>query len=120
MLFAARAKLRSSDLIDDFSKFVAKFDLESNWVNDPEPTISKPDLSTKDPDYIYYRLLAKPENLLLVKGFLQLMSDGKPIPANMVKAYAPIAKVVDDIVKGGPSYINMLKSIQKRAKSSIN
>lgn len=120
LIFAARAKLRSSDLIDDLSKLVAQQDLESNWIVDPEPTISKPDMTTQSADYVYYRLLADPKNLMLIKAFLELMADGKAIPSNMVKAYAPIAKAMDDIVKGGPSYINLFKSIQKRAKNSLN
>ena len=47
------------------------------------------------------------------------MRAGKPIPGNMVRAYQPVAKAMDDIVRAGPSYINMLRSIQNRAKNSV-
>tara|TARA_B100001287_G_scaffold246314_1_gene224188 strand:- start:57 stop:932 length:876 start_codon:yes stop_codon:yes gene_type:complete len=121
LLYAARAKLRSSDLIDDFSTLVAIKDLEAKRVIDPEPTISKPDLMpTTDPSYVFYRLIAKPQNLILIKAFLEHIRDGKPIPSNQVRAYAPVAKLMDDIVRAGPSYINMLKSIHNRAKKTLN
>ena len=120
ILYALRAKLRNSDIIDDFSKLVAGKGLESNWVDDTEPTVSSPDIKpTTSADYVYYRLLAKPENLILIKGFLEYMRAGKPIPGNMVRAYQPVAKAMDDIVRAGPSYINMLRSIQNRAKNSV-
>tara|TARA_B100002019_G_scaffold274705_1_gene271931 strand:+ start:382 stop:1257 length:876 start_codon:yes stop_codon:yes gene_type:complete len=121
LLYALRAKLRNSDLIDDYSTLIAIKDLEKDNVRDSEPTISKPDMMpSTDPSYIYYRLLAKPQNMILIKAFLEHIRDGKPIPSNMVKAYAPVAKVMDDIVRAGPSYINMLKSIQNRAKKTLN
>lgn len=119
LLYAVRAKLRSSDVIDDFEKVVSMRDLESNWINDPEPTISKPDLSSDTTDYVYYRYLTGTKNLMLVKSFLDLAKEGKPIPGNMVKAYLPAIEALDDIVKGGPSYINMFRSIQNRAKKSL-
>tara|TARA_A100001035_G_scaffold183172_1_gene145830 strand:+ start:2547 stop:3419 length:873 start_codon:yes stop_codon:yes gene_type:complete len=119
LLYAMRAKLRNSDLIDDYSTLVAIKDLEASRVIDPEPTISKPDIQpSTDPNYIYYRLLAKPQNMILVKGFIEHVREGKPIPSNMVKAYAPVVKVIDDIVRAGPSYINMLKAIHNRAEKA--
>jgi len=120
LLYALRAKLRNSDIIDDFSTLVAIKDLESDRVKDQEPTVSTPDMMpSTDPSYIYYRLLAKPQNLILIKAFLEHVRDGRPIPSNMVRAYAPVAKVMDDIVRAGPSYINLLKSIQNRAKKTL-
>ena len=121
LLYAARAKLRNSDLIDDFSTLVAIKDLEAKRVIDPEPTISKPDMMpTTDPSYVFYRLIAKPQNLILIKAFLEHVREGKPIPSNQVRAYAPVAKLMDDIVRAGPSYINMLKNIHNRAKKTLN
>lgn len=119
LIYAARAKLRSSDIIDDFERFVSIKGLESEWVPDNEPTISKPDLSSASADYVYYRYLVGTQNLALVKAFLDLAAEGKPIPSNMVKAYAPAIKALDDIVRGGPSYISMFRTIQNRAKNSL-
>ena len=119
LLYAMRAKLRNSDLIDDYSTLVAIKDLEASRVIDPEPTISKPDIQpTTDPSYIYNILLAKPQNMILIKGFIDHVREGKPIPSNMVKAYAPVVKFMDDIVRAGPSYINMIKAIHNRAEKA--
>ena len=119
LLYATRAKLRSSDIIDDLEKFASQRDLESNWVKDNEPTISMPDMSAASRDYVFYRYLVGPENIMLVKGFLQLMAEGKPIPGNMVRAMRPAVKALDDIVRAGPAYISMFRSIQNRAKKTL-
>jgi len=119
LLYAVRAKLRSSDIIDDLEKFASQRDLESERVPDNEPVFSKPDISAASRDYVFYRYLVGTENLMLVKGFLQLAAEGKPIPSQMVKAYLPAIKALDDIVRAGPSYISMLRSIQNRAKKTL-
>jgi hypothetical protein len=119
LLYAVRAKLRSSDIIDDYEKYIVLKDLESNWVQDTEPTISKPDVSAASRDYVFYRYLVGTENIMLVKGFLELAAAGKPIPSNMVKAYLPAIKAMDDVVRAGPSYISMFRSIQNRAKKTL-
>jgi len=115
LLLAARAKLRNSDIIEEFSKLINHFDLESNLVHDTEPLFSQPDIVTSNKDLLYYRLLAKPENLIHIKNFLEHIKQGKTIPSNIAQAYLPIVKMIDDIVKAGPTYITMLKSLQKRA-----
>jgi len=119
LAFAARAKLRSSDIIDDLEKIISQQDLESMFVTDTEPTISKPDVSAASRDYVFYRYLVGTENIMLVKGFLELAAQGKPIPSNMVKAYLPAIKALDDVVRAGPSYISMFRSIQNRAKKTL-
>ena len=117
LLFALRAKCRNSDIIDDFSKLVAQQDLENSRVIDTEPTISKPDVrSTTSRELMYYKLLADTDNILLIKSFLEHARAGRSIPSTMVKAYLPIIEMIDEIVASGPTYINLLKSIQKRAK----
>jgi hypothetical protein len=56
---------------------------------------------------------------MLVKAFLELAAAGKPIPSQMVKAYLPAIKALDDVVRAGPSYISMFRSIQNRAKKTL-
>jgi hypothetical protein len=119
LIYAVRAKLRSSDIIDDFEKLVSFKDLESERVPDNEPVFSKPDVSAASRDYVFYRYLVGTENIILVKGFLELAAQGKPIPSNMVKAYLPAIKALDDVVRAGPSYISMFRSIQNRAKKTL-
>jgi hypothetical protein len=116
LIYAVRAKLRSSDIIDDFEKFAAIKDMEKASVPDPEPTISKPDISTAPQDIALYRYLVGADNLMQTKKFLELAKDGKSIPSSMVQAYLPAIKMLDDIVQGGPSFIQGLRTLQKRAQ----
>ena len=116
LIFAVRAKLRSSDIIEDFEKFAAVKNLEKASVIDPEPTISTPDLSTTGAELALYRYLVGDKNLALTKKFLEQAKDGKAASANMVAAYLPAIKMIDDIVKGGPAMVQQLRAVHKRAK----
>ena len=116
LIFAVRAKLRSSDIIEDFEKFAAVKNLEKASVIDPEPTISTPDLSTTGAELALYRYLVGDRNLALTKKFLEQAKDGKAASANMVAAYLPAIKMIDDIVKGGPAMVQQLRAVHNRAK----
>ena len=116
LIFAVRAKLRSSDIIDDFEKFAAIKNLETPFVQDPEPTISTPDISTATQDFALYRYLVGADKLGLTKQFLNNMKDGRATSANMNQAYLPAVKMVDDIVSGGPAYVQQLRALHSRAK----
>jgi len=118
LIFAVRAKLRSSDIIEDFEKFAAVKNLEKASVIDPEPTISTPDLSTTGAELALYRYLVGDRNLALTKKFLEQAKDGKAASANMVAAYLPAIKMIDDIVKAGPGAVQQLRAVHKRAKRS--
>jgi len=118
LLFAARAKLRNSDIIDDLEKFAADKNLETGRVKDNEPKVSVPDVSTVGKDFQYYRYIVGQENVMLAKKFLDFARNGQSVPSNMVQAYLPAIKMLDDIISGGPSYIQMLRNLQKRAKNT--
>ena len=118
LIFAVRAKLRSSDIIEDFEKFAAVKNLEKASVIDPEPTVSTPDLSTTGAELALYRYLVGDKNLALTKKFLEQAKDGKAASANMVQAYMPAIKMIDDIVKAGPAAVQQLRALHKRAKRS--
>ena len=118
LIFAVRAKLRSSDIIEDFEKFAAVKNLEKASVVDPEPTVSTPDLSTTGAELALYRYLVGDRNLALTKKFLEQAKDGKAASANMVAAYLPAIKMIDDIVKAGPGAVQQLRAVHKRAKRS--
>ena len=118
LIFAVRAKLRSSDIIEDFEKFASIKNLEKASVVDPEPTISTPDISTSARDLALYRYLVGDRNLALTKKFLEQAKDGKAASANMVQAYLPAIKMIDDIVKAGPGAVQQLRAVHKRAKRS--
>jgi hypothetical protein len=116
LIFAVRAKLRSSDIIEDFEKFAAVKDLEKANVTDPEPTVSTPDIATKPSELALYRYLVGDKNLALTKKFLEQARDGKAASANMVAAYLPAIKMIDDLVQAGPAYVQQLRALHKRAK----
>ena len=118
LIFAVRAKLRSSDIIEDFEKFASIKNLEKASVIDPEPTISTPDLSTTGAQLALYRYLVGDRNLALTKKFLEQAKDGKAASANMVAAYLPAIKMIDDIVKAGPGAVQQLRAVHNRAKRS--
>lgn len=116
LLIAARAKLRSSDIIDDLSKLAAEFELETGRVADNEPTVSVPDVGVSGKDLLLYRYLVGTQNLAQCKRFLELARDGRSIPSVQVNAYLPIIKMIDDIVQSGPGAVQMLRQVHKTAK----
>ena len=118
LLYAVRAKLRSSDIIEHLEALAAVRDLESAKIRDPEPTVSIADISVTARDLGFYRYLLGTKNLILAKKFIELAKDGKPIPPQMVRAYMPAIKSIDNIVKAGPAFISMLKALERRALQS--
>ena len=44
------------------------------------------------------------------------MKDGKATSGQMNQAYLPTVKMIDDIVSGGPAYIQQLRALHQRAK----
>lgn len=63
-----------------------------------------------------YGYLVGIENAQRAKKFVETAEQGKSVHSNFVKAYLPIIEMIDDIVDGGPQYIQMLKNIHKKAK----
>ena len=91
-------------------------DLEIFKVTDPEPKVSVPDVDVTGKDLGGYRYLVGAKNLLLTKKFLELAKDNKSIPANVVQAYIPAIATIDNIVKAGPGFVQMLRTLENRAK----
>ena len=118
LLHAARAKLRSSDSIEHLEKLAADRNLETGRVNDAEPKVSVPDVSTQGRDLALYRFLVGGKNLVAVKRFIDSALSGKSIPSSIVGAYLPAIQLIDDIVKAGPAFVSVLKALQSRAKKT--
>lgn len=116
LLMATRAKLRSFDLVDDIEKWAADKNLEQSIARDPELSFSTPDIAVGD--LSLYRYLVGPERLTLLKQFVEQAKSGKSVNAQLVNTYLPIVEMVDDIVSGGPAYIQQLKLLHQRAKKS--
>jgi hypothetical protein len=118
LLYAVRAKLRSSDIIDDLEKLAAQKNLEVGTVVDTEYAVSIPDITTAGSALSNYRFLVGTKNIGMVKRFLDFVRRGDSIPRDVLKSYLPIIQMVDNIVKGGPAFIQQLKLLEKRAKKN--
>ncbi|SVB41911.1 uncharacterized protein METZ01_LOCUS194765, partial [marine metagenome] len=119
LVFAVRAKLRSSDIIEKFEKFIADKNLELDKAVDNEPTISVPDVGSTPRDIQFYRYLVGQNNLMMAKKFLDVAKTGAAVPSQFVKGYFPVVKMVDDIVKAGPSYVMNLRALHQRAQKHL-
>lgn len=119
LLIAARAKLRTSDIIDDLEKLAVERDLETGSVVDTEPTVSLPDIPTDLSDVANYKFLVGNANMVLARKVVQMASQGLAIPSGFVKGYMPIIKIVHDIVRAGPAYIQQLRILHKRAQKTL-
>ena len=120
LVIAARAKLRTSDIIDDLEKLTVLKDLETSSVIDTEPTVSVADIPTDAlSDVANYKFLVGNSNLVMARKVVQLATQGVSIPGSFVKGYLPIIKMVHDIVRAGPAYINQLRVLQKRAQKTL-
>jgi len=117
LLLASRAKLRNSDIIIHLEKLAKERDLESARVKDNEPTVSMPDMvPTTAQDLALYRYIVGAKNVMGTKKFLDAAKAGKSMSPAFVQAYLPAIEMIDDIVKAGPGYIQMLRALQNRAK----
>jgi hypothetical protein len=116
LLFACRAKLRSSDIIDDLSALAAEKDLESPRVKDTEPKISTPDVTMTSAELALYRQLVGMGNVMMAKKFIEFAKQGNSIPPSMVQAYLPIIQMIDDIVNSGQGNVKYLQNLHQRAK----
>lgn len=119
LLLASRAKLGNSDLHPILERLVNDKNLETMFgIQDNEPTVSKPDRVPSNEVIMYKYLYGEQSvNFPLIKQFLDRAERGETIPAHLVKAYAPAIKMLDEIVKAGPQYTNMIKIAHKRAKN---
>ena len=116
LLLAARAKLRSADIIDELETLAADKNLETERVVDNEPTVSVPDISLSGSDLALYRYIVGSKNLHMAKLFVEQAKQGKATNGQMNKAYMPAVQMLDDIITAGPAYIQQLRVLHKRAK----
>ena len=63
-----------------------------------------------------YRLLVGSNNVRRAKVAAEMIRQGKAVPAPILQAYAPVVKMIDDIAKGGYTFVRLLQSIHDRAK----
>ncbi len=114
LLQAVRAKLSGTDISRKVEEFSKKQNYELDNVLDAELDTNTKTMSGDELNA--YRVLVGSANIRRAKMAVELAKDGKSIPANIVSAYLPIMKMVDDIANGGFAFVRLLQSIHQRAK----
>ena len=115
LLQALKAKLSGTDLQRKAQEFADSQHLELDNVVDAERTAS--DVEITPNELAAYRLLVGSSNVRRAKVAVNLVKQGKAVPAPMMSAYAPIITMIDDIAKGGYTFVKLLQVIHDRAKS---
>jgi len=116
LLYASRARLRSSDIIPNLEALAADKNLETGRVKDTQPVLSRPDSVVDNKDLVFLQKLVGQQNLFLAIKYIELSQQGKTIPSNIARAFDPAIEIIVDIVKGGPSSVGRLLELQKDAK----
>lgn len=70
----------------------------------------------RDRHVALYGYLVGIDNAIKAIKAAELAEDGKGIPAQFVKAYAPIIEMIDDIIEAGPGAVQRLKQVHKSVK----
>lgn len=114
LLQALKAKLSGTDLQRKAQEFADKQKLELDDVIDAERTV--PGAEITPDEFTGYRLLTGAGNVRRAKIAADLVKQGKAVPAPVMQAYSPIIRMVDDIVKGGYTFVKLFQNIHQRAK----
>ena len=114
LLQALKAKLSGTDLQRKTQEFADKQKLELDNVIDAERSVPGKELTADEMSA--YRLLVGATNVRRAKVAVDLVRQGKAVPAPIMSAYAPIIKMIDDIAKGGYTFVRLIQSIHDRAK----
>lgn len=115
LLYAARTHLKLSDLIETLETVVVKNNLKPQAKPDKHTELSKID-SLSDNNLYYIAELVGYSNVFLAIKYLELMEKGETAPSTVQKAFKPAIELLVDIIRGGPSYITALRSLQRQAK----
>ena len=115
LLQALKAKLPGTDLQRQTQAFTDKHQLELDNVVDAERTVPGSELSPNEMQA--YRLLVGAANVRRAKIAADMVKQGKAVPAPIMVAYAPIITMIDDIAKGGYTFVKLLQVIHARAKN---
>ena len=115
LLQALKPKLSGTDLQRKAQEFADKQKLELDNVIDAERTVPGAEMT---PDEMTgYRVLVGASNVRRAKIAADMVKQGKSVPAPVMQAYVPVIKMVDDIVKGGYTFVKLLQTIHDRARN---
>ena len=109
-----KAKLSGTDIQRKTQEFADKQKLELDNVIDAERTV--PGVEMTPDELTAYRVLVGSNNVRRAKIAAELIQQGKAVPAPILQAYAPIVKMIDDIARGGYSFVKLVQSIHDRAR----
>ena len=118
LLQALKAKLSGTDLQRQAQVFADKQHLELDDVVDAERTVPGAELTPNEMQA--YRILVGAANVRRAKIAADMVKRGKAVPAPIMIAYAPIIRMIDDIAKGGYTFVKLLQVIHARAKKIKN
>ena len=65
-----------------------------------------------------YRVLVGANNVRRAKIAADMVKQGRGVPAPIMSGFYPVIKMIDDIVKGGYTYVKLLQTLADRAKSN--
>lgn len=117
LLQALRAKLGGTDILRQIEALSGQQDFELNNVVDAERTPGAVSMSADELNA--YRILVGPTNLRRAKIAVDLAKDGKGLPGPIAASYYPIMKMIDNIAKGGFTFVRLLQTIADRAEKNI-
>ena len=118
LLQALRAKLSGTDIARKVEEFSKKQKFELDNVVDAEVQMDADKTELSGAELNAYRILVGPSNVRRAKMAVEMAKEGKGLPSNIVSAYLPIMKMVDDIIGGGYTFVKLVQSIHERAKKS--
>lgn len=116
LLQAVRNKLPGTDIAKKVEEFSQKQKLELKGVKDAE--MNTVEVSMTPEELSAYRLLVGSANVRRAKIAYDMARQGKGIAGYVSSAYFPIMQMIDDIAKGGFTFVRLLQSIADRAKKS--
>ena len=114
LLQALKSKLPGTDIQRKAQEFADKQKLELDNVIDAERTVPGVDMTADEMNA--YRLLVGSNNVRRAKIAADMIRQGKAVPAPVMQAYAPVVKMIDDIARGGYTFVKLLQSIHDRAR----
>jgi hypothetical protein len=114
LLQALKSKLSGTDLQRKAQEFADKQKLELDNVIDAERTVPGKEMTPNE--ITGYRVLVGASNVRRAKVAADMIKQGKAVPAPVMQAYAPVVRMIDDIVKGGYTFVKLVQSIHDRAK----
>ena len=114
LLQALRAKLGGTDILRQVDILSKQQDFELDNVVDAERTTAPSEMTADELNA--YRILVGPTNVRRAKIAVDQARQGKGLAGPLAASYYPIMKMMDDIAKGGYTFVKLFQTIADRAK----